>query len=77
MSENCNRFETFERHNHAWQGVSFAVRTAWKRLFERLVVELRKEVVEMKNLNTPYAGKVTGLKVSRGAADAGLAKMGD
>jgi len=28
-------------------------------------------------LNTPYAGKVTGLKVSRGAADAGLAKMGD
>jgi len=35
------------------------------------------DIVKELNLNTPYAGKVTGLKVSRGAADAGLAKMGD
>lgn len=38
---------------------------------------IREDIIEDCDLNTPYAGKVTGLKVSRGAADAGLAKMGD
>lgn len=25
MSEDCNRFETFAWHNHAWRGMNFAV----------------------------------------------------